>query len=168
MSDSKASSQPDSLKSKAPLFDSSSIVNLAVFGGEKALYIVRNGGSILTLTYYEVGNAIWKMHHLTKKINRDDASSLLQVSMKLLALFETVECSADEANEIEDRAFNQKLTFYDASYLFVAKKHHLILVTDDGKMSRIAAKQKVDTSTSSSLIQSLSGTGAVQADPEHM
>jgi len=159
-------SKQDSPKSKQ-LFDSSSIVNLAVFGGEKALDVVRNGGSILALTYYEVGNAIWKMHHLTNKINRDDASSLLQVSMKLLALLETVECSTDEATEIEDLAFDQKLTFYDASYLFVAKKHHLTLVSDDGKMSKTAARQKVDTITSSSLIQSRSESRAVQADPEH-
>lgn len=141
------------LGSKALLFDSSSIVNLVVFGGEDALNIIRReGSSTLSLTYFEVGNAIWKMHYLTKKIDRDEANLLLQVSMKLLALLEKEECSADDAKQIVDIAFNQKLTFYDASYLFVAKKHHLVLVTDDAKMSRIALRQKIETSPSTNLV----------------
>jgi len=138
---------------KTPLFDASSIVNMAAFGGGKVVDVVTEvDASVLPLTYYEVGNAIWKMHHLIKKLDREEAISLLEVSMKLLDRLKIIECSRDDSSEIVNLALDQNLTFYDASYLFVATKHQLSLITDDGKLSKIATNLKIENRSSAAII----------------
>jgi predicted nucleic acid-binding protein len=95
---------------------------------------------ILDLTYYEVGNSIWKGTELTKSLSKAETKELTEAIAKTLSALRRIEPSVDDFSSILDMAVDKKLTFYDASYVCLAKKNALTLVTHDGRLSRIAKK----------------------------
>lgn len=131
------------------LFDASALTNLIVHAGSKTVDAVR-GGSVLDLTSYEVGNAVWRMHKISKRISREQMGALLSVGGRILARMGTIRCSSDELQGVAEIAAGKRLTFYDAAYLYVAGKERLPLVTDDLKL--VQAAGTVRTLTSSSLL----------------
>ena len=116
------------------LFDASAILNLVRRLGERSLKILR-GNYILTLTIYEIGNALWRETKLLKKLTADEAEEIMRAIitltkfMQVIALEDPVEVLRT-SNEIET-------TFYDAAYVVTALRKGLTLVTDD---KRLAAK----------------------------
>jgi len=134
------------------VFDASAIVNLAINGGSKAIDAV-SGGSGLTLTFFEIGNSVWKLHSLQKKLSEDDARSLLEVSLQLYSQLEVFSFTRSEALEIAKLASARRVTFYDSDYLFASKKENgLPLITDDERLARAARTEKIETFTSASII----------------
>lgn len=119
------------------LFDASALTNLLVLAGGKTLDVVR-GGSILDLTPYEVGNAVWRMYKLSKRMSREQMIALLNVGVRVMARMDTIRCSSDDFQRTVEVAVAKGLTFYDAAYLYVAGKWHLPLVTDDLKLAKAA------------------------------
>jgi predicted nucleic acid-binding protein len=132
------------------LFDASAIVNLAINGGSKVVGNLGEG-SALGLTFYEVGNSVWKLRNLLKKLSRDEAKSLLVVSLQLMGRLDIVEFDIADAVQIENIASEKKITFYDSAYLYAAKKNKLSLVTDDNRLAKAAMKEKIEAVSSSSL-----------------
>jgi predicted nucleic acid-binding protein len=78
-----------------------------------------------SLTEYELGNVLWK-EAKKKKINYKDAARIFSGAMS-----EFKKISSDGLEEILTLALERDLTFYDASYAYVAEKDSLILVTED-------------------------------------
>lgn len=97
-------------------------------------------GNILYLTFYEVGNAIWTESELIKSLTEEDLKTLVSTFTKLLPFLETLPLSYADFSDILAIARKERLTFYDSSYVYAAKKHDLTLITDDGKLSKIAKK----------------------------
>lgn len=108
------------------VFDSSSIFEAVVRGKVKALV----GNYTLDLARYELGNILWKRRMLTKDLNGDDYKRLIRIVKRTLDIMELIDvrCHEDEAAELAGK-FN--LTFYDASYVFLAKFKEIPLVTED-------------------------------------
>lgn len=107
--------------------------------------------SILDLTFYEVGNAIWKDTCLTKFITKAESQTLQKSLQIVLAKTEKIIYDATTFQKIFKISEAENLSFYDSSYLFTAKEKSLILVTEDKKL-RSKAEKHVETKNLSLLL----------------
>jgi len=86
---------------------------------------------ILDLAMYEVGNVIWKEFKHGRIRNLDVAVKLFT---EVLSLFKVLKISIEEFSEVEKIAVEKGITFYDASYSYVASRENLVLVTEDREL----------------------------------
>jgi len=116
------------------LFDSSSLVY--------ALKLKRIGvlaeNYIQELTIYEVSNALWKETYVLRKMSRKEAESLLDVFIQLLSYLKILDLRGLES-EVFKIAVETGLNVYDASYLALARREKLTLVTEDVKLRNVAS-----------------------------
>jgi len=83
----------------------------------------------LDLTFYEIGNAIWKDYYLLKRITDfTETSEVIYEILKELNIIENLSLSFIEIIKI---AIEKNLTYYDASYVYASKNFGLILVSED-------------------------------------
>ncbi|WP_042666743.1 type II toxin-antitoxin system VapC family toxin [Desulfurococcus amylolyticus] len=117
------------------LLDSSAIVNL-VKRGDLSVFTKAH---TLDLALYESLNAVWKEVHLIKRINLETGFKLTEI---IANIFNIIEVHTIKESEKEVLGFSLKegLTIYDASYIYVAMKEKLTLVTDDAKLRQVASK----------------------------
>ncbi len=123
---------------KGRLLDTSALINIMISKGSKALKLL-SGQSILDLTIYEVGNSVWRLVHLEKKIGLAQGCSLLDSFLLLMQRMHVLNIDGMEKS-VKEFCLDQGLTFYDASYLITAKNKRLALVTDDKALTKVAAK----------------------------
>lgn len=90
--------------------------------------------AIQWLTVYEVINSFWKETYLLHKLSASEATSLVNVFTKLFQEMVMLE-PRDLEQEILKMAISKGITVYDASYVALAVKHNLTLVTEDQKLS---------------------------------
>jgi predicted nucleic acid-binding protein len=83
--------------------------------------------NILDLTFYEVGNAIWKDYRIHKKIK--DPFILAKLFHELLRKFNVLRDLPMQ--EVIRVAVERGLTYYDASYVYAANSRGLTLVSND-------------------------------------
>lgn len=126
------------------LYDASAMLNLILNEGSKSLSIL-SGHAILDLTMYDLGNGIWKFLYLQKKITKTEACDLLDVCLKLRSNMKVLDIKGLE-EEIKEISSDCGQSFYDSSYLALAKKHNLELVTDDKKLLNAALNYKIRAS----------------------
>jgi predicted nucleic acid-binding protein len=86
--------------------------------------------AILHLTVYEVGNALWKEARAGRLPWREAAGALLRVLSSLKTLDDP------PLEKVLEVAVKRGLTFYDASYAYVAETLGLSLVTQDRELLR--------------------------------
>jgi len=116
------------------LFDASSLIEALKRKELELIY----GEAIQPLTLYEALNALWKESRLLRKLSFKEALALAEVLdslrefMKLLGM-------EGLGNEILRVALNKGVTAYDASYIVLAKKNKLTLVTEDSKLAKKAS-----------------------------
>ncbi|MEM2896816.1 MAG: type II toxin-antitoxin system VapC family toxin [Candidatus Bathyarchaeia archaeon] len=96
----------------------------------KAREIVVNG-AILDLTLYELGNVMWREYR-SKRIK--NYAKVMEYLTKLASLIRMIRINASEMLEIENLAIRIELTFYDAAYVYYAKKEGIKLLTNDEKI----------------------------------
>ncbi|MEM2739989.1 MAG: type II toxin-antitoxin system VapC family toxin [Candidatus Bathyarchaeia archaeon] len=108
------------------IFDSSSIFE-AILKDKVAVLV---GNYTLGLARYELGNLVWKRISLIKDIGRDDYRRLIAIVKRVVNLMEILDINCYEA-DIAELAENLDLTFYDASYVLLAKSKGIPLVTED-------------------------------------
>ena len=126
-----------------PLFDASALLNIIRQHGSGALDLVE-GGYILTLTPYEIGNVIWKEAVLLNRINTDEAAKLLDQVSVVYNYMKTV-VPRDQEKTLQVAAA-LRVTYYDASYITSASELNTILVTDDGKLLKIIEEKEAKLS----------------------
>jgi len=120
-------------------FDSSSIFEAIL----KDKILVLTGNYTLDLARYELGNLVWKRAALMKDLERDECRKLMEIIKGTLNLMEILNIGCHEA-DIAELAENLNLTFYDASYVFLAKSKGVPLVTEDRDIrSRVGGYVKV-------------------------
>jgi len=95
---------------------------------------------LLDLTFYEVGNAIWKETCLTKFLTKNESEVLRNRVQTVLARTDKILSEASNFQKILDISESEKLSFYDSSYLFAAKEKGLVLVTEDKELRTKAEK----------------------------
>ena len=123
------------------LFDTSALLNIMVKEGSKAPRLLRSQ-SILDLTTYEVGNSMWKLAYLQKRITPEQACKLLESFVLLRQNMQVLSIDGME-EEIKNLSMAAGLTFYDSAYIVAAKRTGLVLVTDDRSLAKTAAKHLV-------------------------
>ncbi len=82
--------------------------------------------AVSTLTEYEIGNVLWKENQ-KKKLK--DPARIAAIFSEALAPLKKLEI--DSLANVLELAVNRHLTFYDASYAYLAEKGNLKLVTAD-------------------------------------
>jgi predicted nucleic acid-binding protein len=95
---------------------------------------------LLDLTFYEVGNAVWKETCLTKFLTKNESENLQKKIQTVLARTDRLPCQAGDFQKILSISENERLSFYDASYLFAAIDKGLVLVTEDKGLKAKAEK----------------------------
>lgn len=117
------------------LFDSSAIINLCA---EKKLDPLLEGFT-LNLALYELGNAVWKQVCIHKTVTVEEANIVLDSLADVFGKMRKLK--VERPLEILKIAVEEKITYYDASYLYTAIKNGLTLVTDDEKLYNVGKKR---------------------------
>lgn len=117
------------------LLDSSAIINLVKRGDLK----VFARSHTLDLALYESLNAIWKEVYPVKRIKRKTGLKLIEIISKIFSIIEVHTVRGSE-KEIFELSLNEGLTIYDASYIYIAMKEKLMLITDDKRLRETASK----------------------------
>ena len=115
------------------LFDTSALLNIIRMLGDASLSYIRNSYT-LSLTPYEIGNALWKETMLLRKISLEEAMQLLDAIEFLLRYLYIIE--PRNKRLVLEIAHRLKITYYDASYVVSAHELEAELVTDDDVLRR--------------------------------
>jgi len=91
----------------------------------------------INLALFELGNVIWKECYIYKSISFDEAKKLLSEISRLLEIMRIIDVNKLK-EDILSLAVNLGITYYDALYVYIAKKQKLILVTEDKKLKNKA------------------------------
>jgi predicted nucleic acid-binding protein len=122
------------------LLDASSLILLIKKADVKTTIECLQDSLILDLTFYEVGNAVWKEGVLLKYLTPEEAKRIGTIAQTVLAKIGMVTNIDGDFQKILEIAQNEKLSFYDSSYVFFAKQRGLFLVTEDKKLEMKAKK----------------------------
>jgi len=114
------------------LFDTSAIINLCGSQNVEPLF----NGQTLWLSFYEIGNAVWKQVRLQKKMSIKEGKTVLKTISDIFNAMKKI--SNENPEEVLQLANKTNLTFYDTVFLVAAKTNKLTLVTDDKKLEKIA------------------------------
>ena len=128
------------------LFDTSSLLLLIRSPHYEQKLKLLGEGSITPLTFYEIGNAVWTESELLESLSKDDLGTLQEKITRILPTIWMFAVPFDDFAGILEIAKNERLSFYDSSFVHLARKRNLTLVTDDAKLSRIAKKYIVSKS----------------------
>jgi len=82
--------------------------------------------AVSSLTEYEIGNILWKEN---KKKELDDPKRIAEIFTESIA--ELRKIIIDSIVNVLAIAIETNLTFYDASYAYLAEKENMKLVTED-------------------------------------
>ena len=109
------------------IFDASSIF-LAIKTNQPL--ILKNSYSVI-LARYELGNVIWKETALSGIYSVDEGVRLIKVFDRIL---EEMTLLHPPLEQVYKTAIKYKMSYYDASYLFVALNLKVPLITEDKKI----------------------------------
>lgn len=116
------------------LFNAPSLVKAL----KEAKLVPLGGQAVQWLTVYEVLNALWKETRLLHRLSPEEAASLASDFTELIRNMVILEPSGLE-HDILRIAVSKGVTVYDASYIALARKHRLTLVTEDQKLRQTAS-----------------------------
>lgn len=106
---------------------------------------VLEGRTALDLTGYELGNVVWKEFALKGVVDQEGATERAGGIAKIMGSMVKEEVESSEGFKgVMGLATLLRLTFYDASYLYIAKTKGLTLVTEDGELQEKARRAGVD------------------------
>ena len=127
------------------IYDSSALLNLLLSKGSKALPILSKQAT-LDLAMYELGNSIWKISSLHKKITKEEACKILSVCVRTMEKMEVMRINGIEDN-VKGISLDAKQSFYDSAYVALAQRYNLELVTDDKNLQKVASKYGIPISS---------------------
>ena len=122
------------------LIDASSLMLLMKKAEIQTVLDYLRTSSILDLTFYEVGNAIWKETCLTKFLTKEESEVLRNRVQIVLSKTNRIPSESSSFQGVFNISESESLSFYDASYLFVSKEKGLVLVTEDKELKAKAKK----------------------------
>ena len=137
---------------KSHLIDASSLMLLMKKADVQTELNFLRASYLLDLTFYEVGNAIWKDTCLTKFLTKHESEVLRNRVQIVLTRTDWIAGEAANFQKIFDVSESEKLSFYDSSYIFVAKEKGLALVTED-KGLRAKAEKHVKVQNAATLLR---------------
>jgi predicted nucleic acid-binding protein len=111
------------------VLDTSAIINIVQQKGKDSVPLLRSQHT-LDLAYYESGNVIRTYFH-RKRLSRVDCLQLASTISWAWSLMQVDVLVADEMQSVLTIALDNEIAFYDAAFMFQARKLKAILVTDD-------------------------------------
>ncbi len=122
------------------LFDTSSIIEILTSQGMGAADLLGEGART-ELTLFEVGNVVWKSRGPHPR--RDDAEAIRRIKEagRVISLMSVAGLQPSEAGEVIEIILRNGLSFYDASYLYLALRDGFTLVTEDEALRKAAVKE---------------------------
>ena len=133
------------------LIDASALYTLLKRRKDMVVEII-DASAIIDLTKYEIGNALWVEW---RRGLIEDPKRTMRGWMKLLSFIREIQLDKGELDEVEDLALELSLPFYDASYIYIAQRMGLTLLTDDVEMRDKAAKLGVKTLTTVEFLETV-------------
>lgn len=120
------------------LLDASALVELVLRG---VLFTQLSGKALhmLDLTIYECFNALWKLIR-RGVLTADEGLALARGVTDIISALSVNSVDPFEALNVLETVLREGLTVYDASYLYIAEKLGLILVTEDMELIDKARK----------------------------
>jgi len=115
------------------LFDTSSLL----FALKLRRIDFLQGNYVQQLTLYETINALWKEVFLVKSISIMEALKIISILNNILDLMNILDLRGLEKDVLKV-AVEHEVTAYDASYIVLARKHGLTLVTEDRELKNKA------------------------------
>ena len=112
------------------ILDASALYPLLRRLGEKAASLLTKL-AILDLTRYELGNILWKEYKLG--LLKDWENTIVLWS-KIMEEMPTYRIETEHLRDVEKIAVERDLTFYDASYVYMAETKNLKLITEDEEL----------------------------------
>jgi len=135
--------------------DACAIIILVRKLGKDALSILK-GKNTIVLAFFEVGNFIWKERSLKKHISLEESLKLVKAFAAVLGAMNVIPPDIEDDMEgIYDIATRTGLTFYDAAYVYVAKKDGFTLVTEDAELAEKAAQLGVRVQSVDEFLKAL-------------
>ncbi len=122
------------------LLDASAFILLIKKADVQTTFECLQNSQILDLTYYEIGNAIWKESTLTKFLTPEESKTLEKVVQTILMRTDRIVNEAETFQKILEIAKNENLSFFDSSYTYFAKEKGLKLITEDEQLKAKAQK----------------------------
>ena len=109
------------------LFDASALFLLIQRSDVIAKMDLINSIYVLHLTIYEIGNILWKEAYIFKRIKDPyKTTRLVQEILRRVNLL-----NDPPLYEVLKLSLSRGLTFYDASYVYMAESMNMTLVTED-------------------------------------
>jgi predicted nucleic acid-binding protein len=139
------------------LLDASALLPLVTrLGKELIAKAAREWFATTDLAIYEACNALWKLSTLLRSISLDDGIETAGVLQDLTErdIIHLVSLNKPKLGATLRFACDEKLTFYDASYVMAAKDESAVLVTEDEKL-RESARRHVEVMSFKSLERKL-------------
>lgn len=135
------------------LFDASALVDVILGeGGEDIEIVVVFDEYLLDLTMYEAANALWKIAIARGLLSDEELGDAVDILGRLNHEMRFVRPAETELNRTMQVARRNELTFYDASYLAIAERDDLTLVTEDGALRDAATEQTVEVEGVADLV----------------
>lgn len=135
------------------LFDTSALVDIILGegGNDVGISIVFNE-CLLDLTMYEAANALWKIAVAQDLLADDELQDAIDILGRLSHEVRFERAAETELQRIMQVARRDGLSFYDASYLTIAERDDLSLVTEDSALQDAAIRQDVTVEAVNELV----------------
>ncbi|HEX7032763.1 MAG TPA: type II toxin-antitoxin system VapC family toxin [Nitrososphaera sp.] len=100
---------------------------------------------ILDLAFYEYGNAVLNiLSRRARGISKDEAALFMQSFREVAKFMPIIRLECEAMQPVLELAKKERLTFYDASYLYCSQRFKYALVTGDRKLLSAAKRAGVD------------------------
>ena len=121
------------------VFDTSSLMAVLLDSESPDIDVLFDEHTI-ELTFYEVGNVLWKARYLQERIDADETQQLVGIVEDVRLELVVHELSELGTKAVLETAIECELTFYDAAYLRCAETLAATLVTEDRELREAAAE----------------------------
>ncbi|BBD73395.1 PIN domain nuclease [Sulfodiicoccus acidiphilus] len=113
------------------VFDTSSIYTAVLSRRTEVL----GANYTVPLSRFELGNVVWKEVAVFKRITKEEGERLFRHFLNVL---DTMNLKDVNYEEVEEMAVERRISFYDASYVWLARELKVPLVTEDEKLRKAA------------------------------
>ncbi len=132
------------MSSKGIVADASVFAPLVLLSGKQLLSKLHEHLIIiLDLTVYEACNTYWKMCFKLRSISMETALKAAAATLKIARLCKVYGFSNLDLEEVEKIALNTRMTFYDSSYLALARMLRTEIATEDEDLLKWAPRYGV-------------------------
>jgi predicted nucleic acid-binding protein len=121
------------------LFDASSIIEILSTERRGGVNLFKEG-TRTDLTLFEVGNVVWKTRGQRGLKDPGEATRRVREAGKVLSIMDVAHLEPSEAEQVLGGVLSHGLSFYDASYLYIAIRDGMTLVTEDEALRKAAIK----------------------------